>query len=73
MFMRYTSEVNRLAFIYMLLEFRKEVQPEDINLGTKGIQITLSNLTRDQEERERERGEYVGKTWTISEASWLCS
>lgn len=24
-------------------------------------------------ERERERGEYVGKTWTISEASWPCS
>lgn len=36
-FMRYLSGDNKLGFGYVLLRFRKEVNSEDVNLGTKGI------------------------------------
>ena len=41
---RYPSGDNKLAFRYMLLEFRKEIQAEDNNLRTKGIQMNLKAI-----------------------------
>lgn len=36
-FVRYPSGDNKLAFGHMLLEFRKEIQTEELNLETKGL------------------------------------
>lgn len=40
---RYPSGDNKLA-LDMLLEFRKEIQAEDNNLRTKGVQMNLEAI-----------------------------
>lgn len=42
-----------MAFRCMLLEFKKEVQAEDINLGNKGIQINLKVIKLEINKRVR--------------------